>query len=137
MDIDTSRWSGEGSFTSALLDALQGVEGLRFVRVEDAPASRDGTGFSFLANEIYVGFEMRQAVEPGRILGLFRFDRKVLRKAMSLEELESALARIDAIGPADYQDEGLLQYLRTERIVPPYQTRGYKLVEMVRVYEAA
>jgi hypothetical protein len=29
----------------------------------------------------------------------------------------------------------MLQYLRTERIVPPYQTRGYKLVELVRVYE--
>ena len=30
----------------------------------------------------------------------------------------------------------MLQYLRTERIVPPYQTRGYKLVELVRLYEA-
>jgi hypothetical protein len=30
----------------------------------------------------------------------------------------------------------MLQYLRTERIVPPYQTRGYKLVELVRIYEA-
>jgi hypothetical protein len=29
----------------------------------------------------------------------------------------------------------MLQYLRTERIVPPYQTRGYKLVELVRIYE--
>jgi hypothetical protein len=34
----------------------------------------------------------------------------------------------------DYTDDGMLQYLRTQRIVPPYQTRGYKLVEMVRVY---
>ena len=29
----------------------------------------------------------------------------------------------------------MLQYLRTERIIPPYQTRGYKLVELVRIYE--
>jgi hypothetical protein len=29
----------------------------------------------------------------------------------------------------------MLQYLRTERIVPPYQTRGYKLVELVRIYD--
>jgi hypothetical protein len=29
----------------------------------------------------------------------------------------------------------MVQYLRTERIVPPYQTRGYKLVELVRIYE--
>jgi len=30
----------------------------------------------------------------------------------------------------------MLQYLRSERIVPPYQTRGYKLVELVRIYDA-
>ena len=41
------------------------------------------------------------------------------------------------IGPPDYADEGMLQYLRTERIVPPYQTRGYKLVELVRLYDAS
>ena len=29
----------------------------------------------------------------------------------------------------------MLQYLRAERIVPAYQTRGYKLVELVRIYE--
>jgi hypothetical protein len=39
------------------------------------------------------------------------------------------------VGAPDYADEGMLQYLRSERIVPPYQTRGYKLVELVRVYE--
>jgi len=31
----------------------------------------------------------------------------------------------------------MLQYLRTQRIIPPYQTRGYKVIEMVRVYEAS
>ena len=31
----------------------------------------------------------------------------------------------------------MLQYMRSERIVPPYQTRGYKLVELVRIYEAS
>ncbi|MBI4484492.1 MAG: hypothetical protein HY655_00635, partial [Acidobacteria bacterium] len=36
----------------------------------------------------------------------------------------------------DYSDDGMMQYLRVERIIPPYQTRGYKLVEMVRIYEA-
>ena len=40
------------------------------------------------------------------------------------------------IGAPDYADEGMLQYLRTERVIPPYQTKGYKLVELVRVYEA-
>ena len=39
------------------------------------------------------------------------------------------------IGAPDYSDEAMLQYLRTERVIPPYQTKGYKLVELVRVYE--
>ena len=42
----------------------------------------------------------------------------------------------DGIGPADYADGGMIQYLRTERIIPPYQTKGYKLVELLRIYEA-
>jgi hypothetical protein len=54
---------------------------------------------------------------------------------MTIAELEDALAATAEIGAPDYSDEGMLQYLRAERIVPPYQTRGYKLVELVRVYE--
>jgi hypothetical protein len=49
--------------------------------------------------------------------------------------LAAWLAAEGDIGPADYADEGMVQYLRTERVVPPYQTRGYKLVELVRIYE--
>jgi hypothetical protein len=45
------------------------------------------------------------------------------------------LAAIEGVGPADYADPGMIQYLRTERIVPPYQTRGYKVVELIRLYE--
>jgi hypothetical protein len=30
----------------------------------------------------------------------------------------------------------MLQYLRSDRIVPAYQSRGYKLIELVRIYEA-
>ena len=55
---------------------------------------------------------------------------------MTIETLQQALAAMPAVGPPDYADEGMLQYLRSERIVPPYQTRGYKLVELVRIYEA-
>ena len=54
-------------------------------------------------------------------------------KVLSMAELHEMLAA--AIGPPDYGDEGLIQYLRTERVIPPYQTRGYKLVELVRIYE--
>ena len=55
---------------------------------------------------------------------------------MTFEELVKVLEESEGIGPADYADEGMIQYLRTERIIPPYQTRGYKLVELVRIYEA-
>jgi hypothetical protein len=55
---------------------------------------------------------------------------------MTLAALESALVSAPEVGAPDYSDEGMLQYLRTERIIPPYQTRGYKQVELVRVYEA-
>ena len=54
---------------------------------------------------------------------------------MTLSGLEAALAGIAEVGAPDYGDEGMLQYLRAERIMPPYQTKGYKLVEMVRIYE--
>jgi hypothetical protein len=50
--------------------------------------------------------------------------------------LERVLAGIPGIGEPDYFDENMLQYLRAERIIAPYQTRGYKLVELVRIYEA-
>ena len=45
------------------------------------------------------------------------------------------MAEDGEIGAPDYSDEGMIQFLRAERIVPPYQTRGYKLVELVRIYE--
>jgi hypothetical protein len=55
---------------------------------------------------------------------------------LTLATLESRLAEVDGIGEADYADEGMLQYLRTERVIPSFQTRGYKLVELVRIYQA-
>ena len=54
---------------------------------------------------------------------------------MTLGDLEAQLTTTEAIGPPDYADGGMLQYLRTERIIPPYQTRGYKVVELVRIYD--
>jgi hypothetical protein len=30
----------------------------------------------------------------------------------------------------------MIQYLRTERVIPPYQTKGYKLIELLRIYES-
>ena len=119
MELDTSAWSGDGTFTQLLIDALQTQPAICFVKVEDAPASRSDASFSFISNELFVGFAAGRAGRPDSIVAL-----------------SSLLESLPGIGAPDYADEGMLQYLRTERIIPPYQTRGYKLIELVRIYRA-
>ncbi|HTK27941.1 MAG TPA: hypothetical protein VL309_00210 [Vicinamibacterales bacterium] len=135
MDVEKSGWSGEGLFTAVLVEHLEQVPGVRYLRVEDAPASRSEADYNFISNEIYVAFETRPRRERFKRFGVLPASREVLEKAMTLAGLEQALSAAATIGPPDYTDDEMLQYLRTERIVPPYQTRGYKLVEMVRIYE--
>ena len=135
LEIDTSAWSGEGTFTALLIDRLRDVAGVRFVRVEDAPATRSDADYNFISNELYVGFETIERHEPIRRFGILPGVRSVTEKAMTLQGLEAVLTGVEGVGAPDYGDEGMLQYLRAERIIPPYQTRGYKLVEMVRIYE--
>ena len=137
MRVDTSKWSGEGTFTQTLLDQLQQVEQIVLVRVEDAPATRSEADYNFISNEIFVGFATSLRLEPVRRLGFLRATRKGATPAMTMPALEAVLAALPQVGLPDYADRGMLQYLRTERILPPYQTRGYKLVELVRIYEAA
>ena len=136
MELDTSKWSGEGAFTQALIDRLKQIDGLAIVRVEDAPASRSEADYNFMSNEIFVVFETGSREEPTRRFGLFPGTRTVAYKKMTVADLEKHLAVAPGIGAPDYSDETMLQYLRTERVIPPYQTKGYKLVELVRVYEA-
>jgi hypothetical protein len=135
MEIETSGWSGEGAFTQALLEGLKTLEQVAFVRVEDAPSTRSEADYHFISNEIFVTFQVSYRVEPARRFGFLPASRKVAEKAMTIPQLETTLAGIEGIGPADYADESMIQFLRAERIVPPYQTRGYKLVELVRIYE--
>jgi len=134
-ELETSGWSGEGTFTQLVIDSLRDVAGVRFVRVEDTPATRSDADYNFISNELYVGFEMVERRERIKRFGLLPGVRTVSDKAMTLLDLGAVLTAIDGVGAPDYSDEGMLQYLRAERIVPPYQTRGYKLVEMVRIYE--
>ena len=140
MEIDRERWSGDGAFTAALLDALAAAaragQALVHVRVEDAPASRSDADFHFVSNEVFVTFARRSREERVRWFGPFTRTRTVSESAMTMEALEGWLTGRPDIGAPDYADAGMLQYLRTERVVPPYQTRGYKLVELVRIYEA-
>jgi hypothetical protein len=135
MRIDVEKWSGEGAFTQVLIDHLKVMDRVAFLRVEDAPASRSEADYNFISNEIFVGFETVVRHERVRRFGLFSSARDVVEKTMTLEALERALAAIAGVGEPDYSDASMMQYLRAERIVPPYQTRGYKLVELVRIYE--
>lgn len=136
MEIDREGWSGEGDFTEQLLAWLDEQEGIVFVRVEDASASRAEVDYNFISNEIYVRFRTRDRQERRRLWGIVPVRRTVAEKAMTMELLEAALADDPELGAPDYADEGMIQYLHTQRVIPPYQTRGYKLVELVRIYEA-
>jgi hypothetical protein len=135
MDVDTSNWSGEGEFTQLLIEHLGQVSRVAYVRVEDAPASRSEADYNFISNEVFVQFATESRQERGRKWGIVPVRHTIETKTMTIPELETALAADSEVGPPDYSDEGMLQYLRSERIVPPYQTRGYKLVELVRIYE--
>ena len=135
LQVDIEKWSGEGTFTKSVIDRLATVEQVMAVRVEDAPASRSEADYNFISNEIFVAFALAERQESIRRLGIFPGTRRVAHKVMTLAGLEGILETSEGIGPSDYSDEGMIQYLRTERIIPPYQTRGYKLVELVRVYE--
>lgn len=135
VQLDTSKWSGEGGFTQVLIDHLREVETVSFIRVEDAPATRSEADYHFLSNEVFVSFATTARRERTRRCGVFPSVRIITDKLMTMEMLEARLAAIAEVGAPDYSDAVMLQYLRTERVVPPYQTRGYKLVELVRLYE--
>ena len=125
MNLDASGWSGEGTFTKLLIVALREIPAVEALRVEDAPASRADSAFSFISNELYVLFASTTHTLSRR-----------KERLMTLGGLEVALADNPEIGAPDYSDDGMLQYLRTERILQPYQTRSYKMIELVRLYEA-
>ena len=133
MTVDTAGWTGEGAFTPALLDTLRAVDTIEFLRVEDAPASRADAGYALISNEIFVRFRTERRVVSSRLGGLLKVRADV--PVLTLGQLGERLGAADGIGEPDYQDEGMLQFLRTEVLVAPYQTKGVKVVELVRIYE--
>ena len=135
LETDTSNWSGEGVFTQLLIERLREIDAVRFVKIEDAPATRSEADYNFISNELFVRFATVDRQEAVKRFGILPSSRTVTGPVMTLAELGTALAAMQDVGEPDYGDEGMLQYLRTERIVPAYQTRGYKLVELVRIYE--
>ena len=140
MEIDITKWSGEGEFTGLIIERLKQLAGIDAIRVEDAPASRSDAIYNFISNEVFVTFAVsgRPRLKRRRyvLFGFLTRPRAVARGPTPIASLEALLTEIPEVGAPDYSDEGMLQYLRTERIVPPYQTRGYKLIELVRIYEA-
>jgi hypothetical protein len=132
--VETSTWSGDGDFTKVLVEALSGLDDVALVRVEDSPASRSDTGFAFLSNEVYVGFAGRTESVRHRLLGFIPVTRALVVPALDLEGLAQRLADVESVGAPDVRDEGMLQYLKAERVAAPWQTKGIKVVEMVRVY---
>lgn len=135
-ELDATGWSGEGAFTQLLIERLRGMDAIRLVKVEDAPATRSDADYNFVSNEVFVAFVTRERRQAIKRFGFLPGTRTVSEKAWTLGELETALTALADVGAPDYADSGMLQYLRTERIIPPYQTRGYKSVELVRIYEA-
>ena len=134
-ELDTSSWTGEGAFTQLVIDRLRELDAVRLVRVENAPATRSDADYNFISNEVYVGFATVDRRERVKRFGVLPGSRTVTEKVMTLSGLEAVLTAVPDLGAPDYGDQGMLQYLRAERIIPPYQTKGYKLVEMVRIYE--
>ena len=68
--------------------------------------------------------------------GSYRFSRVVIDTLSNIGALVIALDAVPEIGLPDFSDGGMLQYLRTERILQRFQTRGFKLIELVRIYQA-
>jgi hypothetical protein len=135
VELDTTKWSGEGAFTQTLIDALREMPAVQLVRVEDAPATRSEADYNFISNEIFVRFADETRIEAGKRFGFIPVRHEVRHRLLDMSGLEAALTANAAVGAPDYGDDSMIQYLRTERIIPPYQTRGYKLVELVRIYE--
>ena len=134
-ELDVSQWSGEGVFTQRLVDWFTAHADVVSLKVEDAPSTRADIEYNFISNEIFLRFRIQDRVERGRRWGFFPVSRTVADKLMTIEQLEPLLADQPEIGTPDYVDEGMIQYLHTERVIPPYQSKGYKLIELVRIYE--
>lgn len=129
-EIVRDGWSGDGDFTQYLVDVLRNWAPIASIRIEDAPTGREGEGFNFLSNDVFVTFTLRPVAQPAYAF----WRRQVLEATATTDDLVAHLTGIETIGEPAYFDRGMLQYLHTQRIVGPYQTRGVKLVELVRIY---
>ena len=80
MELDTSKWSGEGEFTALLVERLRTLSPIAMVRVEDAPASRSDADYNFISNELFVAFTTKVRRERFRRFGFLPARAPSLRK---------------------------------------------------------
>ena len=96
-----------------------------------------GRAYNFIANDGFRHFRDRAAKAADQADGHHSGDEARNGEGDDIRGAASSGWRTtEGVDPADYTDEAMMHYLRTERIIPPYQTRGYKLVELLRIYEA-
>ncbi len=122
--IDRAEWSGDGDLTIALVEVLAGLHQVAVVKVQDAPTSRAEAGFNFIGNDLFVGFRVQRRMTVRRRLGIVPVPAITHVRSLTLEGLAALLEGVEGIGAPGYQDAEMLQYLRAERAVAPYQSRG-------------
>ena len=98
MEVDRSGWSGDGDFTARLMEVIGALPSVRMLKVEDAPASRADSGFSFISNELFVVFTSSSRVVRTRKLGLIPSSTTVAEQSMTIAGLGSVLAGTPDIG---------------------------------------
>ena len=99
MEVETSNWSGDGSFTQILIDWIRHLDEVVLLRVEDAPASRSESGYNFISNELYVAFRVRHRLERARRLGIWPVTRSIPERVMTLEASRARSPRWMASAP--------------------------------------
>ena len=77
LETDTSNWSGEGVFTQLLIERLREIDAVRFVKIEDAPATRSEADYNFISNELFVRFATVDRQEPVKRFGILPSSRTV------------------------------------------------------------
>ena len=100
-EVETSNWSGEGTFTQVLVDCLKDVGAIALLKVEDAPASRSDADYNFVSNELFVLFATvaRGASRFSRF-GFLPASRTVVEPALTLVDLEAVLTAMPDVGCA-------------------------------------
>src|SRR6185369_7592201 len=97
-ELDTSNWSGEGTFTQVLIDRLRALDTIGLVRVENAPASRSEADYNFISNEIFVAFTTIERAESIKRFGFLPGSRVVSEKTMTVADLERVLTALEDVG---------------------------------------